>query len=144
MSSGELMRSLRGDMKYAQLASLAQEKGNVISYYINRYNDLSTQLVQEVQNLHSLENPPLTDKQKRENKDSEGNQKLDETTKNQIKESKERIKKIKDELDAYRDGRMSDEFLQDALFEMTTGISSAYFDTNWERYAEKIENKPFS
>lgn len=144
MSSGELMKSLRGDMKYAQLASLAQEKGNVISYYINRYNDLSTQLVQEVQSLHSLENPPLTDKQKRENKDSEGNQKVDETTKNQIKESKERIKKIKDELDAYRDGRMSDEFLQDALFEMTTGISSAYFDTDWERYAEKIEKKPFS
>jgi hypothetical protein len=38
---------------------------------------------------------------------------------------------------------MSDEFLQDALFEMITGVSSFYVKTDPWRYAEDKENKPF-
>jgi hypothetical protein len=38
---------------------------------------------------------------------------------------------------------MSDEFLQDALFEMITGVSSFYRETDPWRYAEEKENKPF-
>jgi len=39
---------------------------------------------------------------------------------------------------------MSDEFIQDALFELITGISSFYESTNWERWAEEKEGKSFS
>ena len=46
-------------------------------------------------------------------------------------------------LEAYKDGRMSDEFIQDALFEMISGISSYYIPNDPWRYAEEKENKPF-
>ena len=142
LSSGELLRSLRGDLKYAQLATLAQQKGNVIGYYFNEYNRLCTELVQETQRLNELQNPPKTDAQERKER-KEG-----ETTENQnkelIKQSKERIEKLKDEILAYKDGRKSDEFIQDALFEMVTGISSSYIETDPYRYAESVEKKPFN
>jgi len=42
MSRNELVNSLKGELRYAQLANIAVKEGNVIWYYLNRYNDLST------------------------------------------------------------------------------------------------------
>lgn len=140
MSRNELVNSLKGELRYAQLANIATQEGNSIWYYLNHYNELSTQLVSKSQELYALENPVQTDAQQRkEDENSSKNTNLKE----QIKQKKEEIKEIKDQLEAYKDGRMSDEFLQDAVFEMITGISSFYVKTDPWRYAEEKEGKPF-
>ena len=148
MSRNELVNSLKGELRYAQLANIAAQEGNSIWYYLNHYNELSTQLVSKSQELYALENQknlnedgtPKTDEQKRNEKE---NPSEDENRKEQIKQKKEEIKEIKDQLQAYKDGRMSDEFLQDAVFELITGISSFFVKTDPWRYAEEKENKPF-
>lgn len=141
MSRNELVNSLKGELRYAQLVNIAVQEGNSIWYYLNHYNELSTQLVSKTQELWALENPVQTDKQKRE--EDEKSSKSD-NIKEQIKQKKEEIKEIKDQLEAYKDGRMSDEFIQDALFEMISGISSFYIKTDPWRYAEEIENKAYN
>ena len=140
MSRNELVNSLKGELRYAQLVNIAAQEGNSIWYYLNHYNELSTQLVSKAQELWALENPIQTDKQKRENEESSKN----DNTKEQIKQKREEIQEIKDQLEAYKDGRMSDEFIQDALFEMISGISSFYVKTDPWRYAEEIENKAYN
>ena len=141
MSRNELVNSLKGELRYAQLVNIATQEGNAIWYYLNHYNELSTQLVSKTQELYALENPAQTDKQKREEKEESSK---NDNVKEQIKQKKEEIKEIKDQLEAYKDGRMSDEFIQDALFEMISGISSFYVKTDPWRYAEEIENKAYN
>ena len=141
MSRNELVNSLKGELRYAQLVNIAAQEGNSIWYYLNHYNELSTQLVSKTQELWALENPVQTDKQKREENEKSSK---DDNIKEQIKQKKEEIKEIKDQLEAYKDGRMSDEFIQDALFEMISGISSFYVKTDPWRYAEEIENKAYN
>jgi hypothetical protein len=45
MSRNELVNSLKGELRYAQLVNIATQEGNSIWYYLNHYNELSTQLV---------------------------------------------------------------------------------------------------
>jgi hypothetical protein len=42
MSRNELVNSLKGELRYAQLANIAVQEGNSIWYYLNHYNELST------------------------------------------------------------------------------------------------------
>lgn len=107
------------DIRYGMLASLAAEKSNAIEWYLNRYNDLSSQLVAKSLELKDLTGKQ-TDKEKREGNDDNSEKE---------KSLKEEIKNIKDELDKFKDGTMSDEFILDALFEMTSKISGVYIPT---------------
>jgi len=40
-----MIEGFRDDLKYGMLATLASEKSNSIEWYLNRYNELSSQLV---------------------------------------------------------------------------------------------------
>ena len=42
MSRNELVNSLKGELRYAQLANIAVQEGNAIWYYLNNYNELSS------------------------------------------------------------------------------------------------------
>lgn len=115
------------DLRYAILADLASQESNAVGWYINRYNELSSQLVSKSLELKHL-NDNITDKEKREGEDD--NLEKEKTL-------KEEIKKIKDELDKFKDGTMSDEFIQDAVFEMITKISGLYIPTLEQKIKEE-------
>jgi flagellin-like hook-associated protein FlgL len=72
-----------------------------------------------------------TDKEQREENSND---------KTQESSLKEEIKNIKEELDKFKDGTMSDEFILDALFEMTSKISGFYVP-NIEDYIKKETGK---
>jgi len=42
MSRNELVNSLKGELRYAQLVNIATQEGNAIWYYLNHYNELSS------------------------------------------------------------------------------------------------------
>lgn len=138
LSKDSLLKELgTQDIRYGMLASLAAEESNSISWYLNRYNDLSSQLVAKSLELKKLiESPEKTDKEKREEKQEENT-----TTTNKKELLEKEIKDIKSELDKFKDGTMSDEFIQDALFEMTSKISGVYVPTRLDRWIEEVKGK---
>jgi len=113
------------------LATLASQKSNAVSWYLNRYNELSSKLVTKSLALKNMQEIKTDEEQRKENSDVE-----------KSKESvlKEEIKTIKEELDKFKDGTMSDEFILDALFEMTSKISGFYVP-NIEDYIKKETGK---
>lgn len=131
LTRDSMIEGFRDDLKYGMLATLASEKSNSIEWYLNRYNELSSQLVQKSLDLKSIQDNK-TDKQKRE----EG-----EDSSEKEKKLKEEIKGIKEELDKFKDGTMSDEFILDALFEMTSKISGEYVPTDPDRWIEQQSGK---
>ena len=119
------------DIRYGMLATLASQKSNAVSWYLNRYNELSSKLVTKSLALKNMQEIRTDEEQRKENSDVE-----------KSKESvlKEEIKTIKEELDKFKDGTMSDEFILDALFEMTSKISGFYVP-NIEDYIKKETGK---
>ena len=119
------------DIRYGMFAALASQKSNAINWYLNRHNELSSQLVSKSLELKQLQSAKTDKEQREENSDD----------KEKEKKLKEEIKTIKEELDKFKDGTMSDEFILDALFEMTAKISGVYVPTDPNRWIEEQTGK---
>ena len=113
------------DLRYGIFSTLAAQKSNAIQWYLNRYNELSSKLVQDSLELKKLEEVK-TDTQKRQEESEE--------EKSKVKLLKDEIEKTKKELDKFKDGTMSDEFILDALFEMSSAISGEFVPSDPDRW----------
>ena len=61
----------------------------------------------------------------------------------ELKKRKDELKEIQDRLKMYRDGTMANEFIAEALWEMTVPISSVYGPTGFSKWVEDTEGKSF-
>ena len=141
--SSFLDRQTLGDLRFSALHESATAGG-----YLNRYNNLSSQLVTLIDQINSLKkklvdtnnNGKVEDKEKREAQDTE----LSSSIEQKIKEKEEALKEVKKEIQDLVDGKKSDEFIADALFEMTTALSGENTLTTFPLYAEAISGKKFA
>jgi hypothetical protein len=61
----------------------------------------------------------------------------------ELKKYKKELKEIQDRLKMYRDGTMANEFIAEALWEMTVPISSIYGPTGIVQWMEEVEGKKY-
>ncbi len=131
---------IRRELKYHSLLN-----SNVLGVYTNEFNNLLSDLVDTSKQVQDLENikvgndPTKTDLHNKEDKKEFS--KSDEENLNQLKKKQ---KQLRDRLEQYKNGEVANEFIEEALFELDTQISSAYAPTDFRRWAEDESGKKYA
>lgn len=143
LSDGRLLDELtRKQLRYYSLLN-----SNVLGVYTNEYSNYITKLVDVASKVDKLEKRKKgipednLDKSKLESeKEKESWTEADEA---ELKKYKGELKTIQDRLKMYRDGTMANEFIAEALWEMTVPISSVYGPTGLVQWIEDTEGKKY-
>lgn len=123
------------DLRFAAL-----KNSTVATSYLQDYNSICEKIVTLTNQLNSLggtqermENGGPTDKQVREGGD--------EASKAKRSELEAELKQALERKEAYMKGDLAPQFIYDALFEMSTAVSSAYMAPTLIQYAENKTGK---
>ena len=143
LSDDQLLDELtRKQLKYYNLLN-----SNILGVYTNEYSNYITRLVDIAAKVDQLEKRKNgipegeSDSEAREaKKEKEQWTKSDEA---ELKKRKDELKEIQDRLKMYRDGTMANEFIAEALWEMTVPISSVYGPTGIVQWMEEVEGKKY-
>lgn len=143
LSDDQLLDELtRKQLRYYSLLG-----SNILGVYTNEYSNYITKLVDVAAKVDQLEKRKKgipegeTDSAEREAKKEK--EQWTATDEAELKKKKEELKEIQDRLKMYRDGTMANEFIAEALFEMTVPISSVYGPTGLIQWMEDIEGKKY-
>ena len=138
---------LLDELTRKQLRFYSLLNSNVLGVYTNEYANYITRLVDVAAKVEQLEKKKkgiaegATDSEKREaEKEKEQWSSTDEA---ELKKRKEELKEIQDKLKMYRNGTMANEFIREALWEMSVPISSIYGPTGFAKWVEDTEGKKF-
>lgn len=143
LSDNKLLDELtRKQLKYYSLLN-----SNILGVYTNEYSNYITKLVDIAAKVDQLEKKKNgipkgeTDSAEREAKKEK--EQWTATDEAELKKRKNELKEIQDRLKMYRNGTMANEFIAEALFEMTVPISSVYGPTGLVQWMEDIEGKKY-
>ena len=143
LSDDQLLDELtRKQLRYYSLLG-----SNILGVYTNEYSNYITKLVDVAAKVDQLEKRKKgipegeTDSAEREAKKEK--EQWTATDEAELKKKKEELKEIQDKLKMYRDGTMANEFIAEALFEMTVPISSVYGPTGLIQWMEEVEGKKY-
>lgn len=140
LSDDQLLDELtRKQIKYYNLLG-----SNILGVYTNEYSNYITRLVDVASKVDALERRkngvPGEETDANARKEKEAWSKSDEA---ELKKRKDELKEIQDRLKMYRDGTMANEFIAEALWEMTVPISSIYGPTGLVQWMEDVEGKKY-
>ena len=140
LSDDQLLDELtRKQIKYYNLLG-----SNILGVYTNEYQNYITKLVDVASKVDALERRkngvPGEETDANARKEKEAWSKSDEA---ELKKRKDELKEIQDRLKMYRDGTMANEFIAEALWEMTVPISSVYGPTGLIKWMEDVEGKKY-
>lgn len=124
VSDDALLSNIIGDLRYNALLN-----STVASHYLQEYNTLCSKIIQKENELTELYNTTQDD------------QKNSDEFNEKAKTIKQEIKDLAKQRESYFNGDMSAQFIQDALFEMSTAVSSAYMAPTFIQYAENKTGK---
>lgn len=143
LSDDKLLDELtRKQLKYYSLLG-----SNILGVYTNEYQNYITRLVDVAAKVDQLEKrksgTPENELDSSEREAKKEKERWTATDEAELKKRKEELKEIQDRLKMYRDGTMANEFIAEALFEMTVPISSVYGPTGLVQWIEDIEGKKY-
>ena len=143
LSDDQLLDELtRKQLKYYSLLG-----SNILGVYTNEYQNYITKLVDVAAKVDQLEKrkngTPENESDPAEREAKKEKEQWTATDESELKKRKEELKEIQDRLKMYRDGTMANEFIAEALFEMTVPISSVYGPTGLVQWIEDVEGKKY-
>lgn len=143
LSDDQLLDELtRKQLKYYSLLG-----SNILGVYTNEYRNYITKLVDVAAKVDQLEKrksgTPENESDSAEREAKKEKEQWTATDESELKKRKEELKEIQDRLKMYRDGTMANEFIAEALFEMTVPISSVYGPTGLVQWMEDVEGKKY-
>ena len=120
---------------------------NILGVYTNEYQNYITKLVDVAAKVDQLEKRKTgVPENKSDSAELEAKKEKEQwtaTDEAELKKRKNELKEIQDKLKMYRDGTMANEFIAEALFEMTVPISSIYGPTGLVQWMEDVEGKKY-
>lgn len=135
-----LNRQILGDLRFNALYN-----STTAGAYLNRYNQLSTELLQITSQIDVLKKKDLDKNKDDKVSDSEERHgELSDNTKELIKEKEKQLKEVQKEIKDLIDGKKADEFVAQALFEMTPALSGEFTLTTFPLFVESITGKKFT
>lgn len=126
------------------LRLVALQESTTAGAYIQEYNSLLSQIIQETQDLKALANRDLDTNKDGEVSDTESRHNdISNTTQEAIKKRQQSIKEKKQKLDDLVSGKRAVEFIATALWETTPFLSGSFIKTTFPLYAEQKFGKKF-
>jgi len=126
-----LSEPARGLAKFQALLGNDEREGStILASYVQRFNTLSTEIVDTNAKIKALEE---------KNGDKAPNLTSDEQT--ELGNLKVKLANLQKMRDNYLNGEMAKNVLPKVLFELAPSISTPYIATNFKDYVEKVEHR---
>lgn len=135
-----LDKQILGDLRFAIL-----QKSATAGLYLQTYNSLLSNIVQDTNQLNSLLNSAIDTNNDGKISDVESRKnKLSDTEKTIVKNLEENIKKEKKQLQDLLEGKSALDFVSTSLFETTTALSSIFTNPTFPLFAENLYHKKYN
>lgn len=130
-------------MKDLRFAALTQSK--TAGRFLQEYNSLHSDIVKKIDEINGIVNRSVDSNKNGKIEDYEARRNhLSDTDQKALKETENELAELRLKLQELQEGKRADEFIGDALFEMTGVLSKEFTTPIFTVFAEKKYGKPYN